>query len=85
MRRNAESKDGAIAETLAVPHPALRERLDKYADRIALLKVVEMDFYPRESHLVTFRDPWSFPVLFHPACNGLVRDHMEALARKVWA
>ncbi|KAJ9644474.1 syntaxin binding protein 1 [Coniosporium tulheliwenetii] len=69
----------------SIPHPALRERLDKYADRIALLKVVEMDFYPRESHLVTFRDPWSFPVLFHPACNGLVRDHMEALARKIAA
>lgn len=43
-----------------------------------------IDFYPRESHLVVFRDPWSFPVLYHPACNSLVAKHMKALAQKVW-
>ena len=52
-------------------------------EQIALLRVLNIDFYPRESHLVTFRDPWSFPILFHPACNQLVRKHMDELAQKV--
>ena len=52
-------------------------------EQIALFKVLNIEWYPRESHLVTFRDPWSFPVLFHPACNHLVRHHIEDLAQKV--
>lgn len=52
-------------------------------NHIADYRILNIDFYPRESHLVTFRDPWSFPVLFHPACNGLVRKHLEELAQKV--
>ncbi|KAK4494890.1 hypothetical protein PRZ48_014246 [Zasmidium cellare] len=67
-------------------HPSLRDRIDKspaVRDQIALFKVLNAEFYPRESHLVTFRDPWSFPVLFHPACNNLVRQHMEDIAQKV--
>ncbi|KAM3424459.1 hypothetical protein BST61_g6463 [Cercospora zeina] len=65
--------------------PALRERIDKslLRDQIALFKVLNVEFFPRESHLVTFRDPWSFPVLYHPACNTLVRQHLEDLAQKV--
>lgn len=42
-----------------------------------------IDFFPRESHVVTFRDPYSFPMLYNPKCNDLVKDHMETLARKV--
>ena len=63
-----------------------RARLDQSAfarEQIAQLRVLNVDFYPRESHLVTFRDPWSFPTLFHPACNQLVRKHMDELAQKV--
>ncbi|KAK8090991.1 hypothetical protein PG994_000496 [Apiospora phragmitis] len=45
--------------------------------------LVWTDFFPRESHLVTFKDPWSFPVLYHPACNGLVAKHMRELAQKI--
>nr|POE51805.1 protein transport protein sec1 [Quercus suber] len=66
-------------------HPTLRDRIDKSQvarEQIALFKVLNAEFFPRESHLVTFRDPWSFPVLFHPACNGLVRQHMEDIAQK---
>lgn len=65
--------------------PALRRRIDsdvKARERIAGFDVLSIDFYPRESHLVTFRDPWSFPVLFHPGCQGLVRGHMQELAQK---
>lgn len=67
-------------------HPALRDRIDKSQtarDQIALFKVLNVEFYPRESRLVTFRDPWSFPILFHPQCNSLVRQHMEDVAQKV--
>ena len=66
--------------------PEQRARLDQSRmarECIALLKVLNIDFYPRESHLITFRDPWSFPTLFHPACNSLVRRHMDDLAQKI--
>ncbi|KAF2838703.1 syntaxin-binding protein-like protein 2 [Patellaria atrata CBS 101060] len=66
--------------------PPLRERIDRSAmarEQIALFRVLNIDFFPRESHVVTFRDPWSFPILFHPACNNLVRQHMEGIAQKV--
>ncbi|AEO55256.1 hypothetical protein MYCTH_2298909 [Thermothelomyces thermophilus ATCC 42464] len=42
-----------------------------------------VDFYPRESHLVTFRDPSSFLVLYNPTCNDLVAQHLRALASKI--
>ncbi len=42
-----------------------------------------VDYYPRESHVATFRDPWSFPVLYHPDCNDLVAKHLKDLAQKV--
>ena len=63
-----------------------RARLDQSAlgrEQIVQLRVLNVDFYPRESRLITFRDPWSFPTLFHPACNQLVRKHMDELAQKV--
>lgn len=66
--------------------PQQRQRLDRSEmarKYIADYRILNIDFYPRESHLITFRDPWSFPVLFHPACNGLVRKHLEELAQKV--
>jgi len=44
-----------------------------------------VDFYPRESHLITFRDPSSFLVLYNPSCNDLVARHLRTLASKVRA
>lgn len=67
-------------------HPQLREQIDKNRvarEQIALFRVLNVEFFPRESHLVTFRDPWSFPILFHPALNHLVKQHMEDVAQKV--
>lgn len=67
-------------------HPNLRGRIDQSPtarEQIALFKVLNVEFYPRESHVVSFRDPWSFPVLFHPGCNHLVRQHMEDIAQKI--
>jgi syntaxin-binding protein 1 len=68
-----------------VLEPQLRRRLDASpgARRIAGFETLTVDFYPRQSHLVTFRDPWSFPILYHPGCNNLVRDHLQLLAQKV--
>ncbi len=47
------------------------------------IRDLNIEFYPRESHMITFLDPWSFPTLFHPACNQLVQKHMVDLAQKV--
>lgn len=66
--------------------PSLRDRIDKTPiarEQIALFKVLNVEFFPRESHLVTFRDPWSFFALYHPACNNLVKQHLEDVAQKV--
>ncbi|KAN0067471.1 Sec1-like protein [Elaphomyces granulatus] len=59
------------------------DRLKTARDQIADFRVLNIDFFPRESRLVTFRDPWSFPVLFHPACSNLIRTHLEDLSRKI--
>ena len=67
-------------------HPNERTRIEQSRmamEQIALMKILNIDFHPRESHLITFRDPWSFPTLFHPACNHLVRKHLDDLAQKV--
>ncbi|POS79305.1 Sec1 family protein [Diaporthe helianthi] len=66
--------------------PELRRRLYSHPqarELIADYQILNIDFFPRESHLVTFRDPWSFPTLYHPGCNHLVREHMQALAQKI--
>lgn len=70
----------------ALLDPGLRRRLEEsrgYKHRLAGFDTIFADCFPRESNLITFRDPWSFPVLFHPLCNNLVRPHMEILAQKV--
>ncbi|POS87189.1 hypothetical protein EPUL_002201 [Erysiphe pulchra] len=50
--------------------------------QIAGFETITVDYFPQESQLITFRDPWSFPILYHPACNNLVREHMQSLAQK---
>jgi hypothetical protein len=71
---------------IALLHPQMRRRIDssRHAqEQLAGFETLSVDYFPRESHLITFRDPWSFPILFHPSCNDLVRDHMQQLAQKV--
>lgn len=70
----------------ALLDPAIRRRIDssrQAKEQIADFQTLSVDYYPRESHLITFRDPWSFPILYHPACNGLVASHLQLLAQKV--
>jgi syntaxin-binding protein 1 len=59
-----------------------RRRIDNHP-MIAGFETLPIDYFPRESHLITFRDPWSFPVLFNPSCNGLVAKHLAVMAQKV--
>ncbi|KAG6030212.1 hypothetical protein E4U41_000153 [Claviceps citrina] len=66
--------------------PGLRHKLDDFPgirQLRASSKTLFIDFYPRESHLITFRDPWSFPILYHPACNNLIPKHMQSLAQRI--
>jgi len=50
---------------------------------IAGQNVLSIDYFPRESHLFTFREPSSFYTLYHPECRPVVRNHLVELARKV--
>lgn len=71
---------------ISILSPKLRHRIDQSPvaqNMIASYETLTVDFFPRESHLITFRDPWSFPILYHPGCNDLVRDHMQTLAQRV--
>jgi hypothetical protein len=71
---------------IALLDPQMRRRIDasrQAQEQLAGFETLSIDYFPRESHLITFRDPWSFPILYHPACNNLVRDHMQILAQKV--
>ncbi|KAK0377201.1 Sec1 family protein, partial [Colletotrichum limetticola] len=66
--------------------PRIRRMIDgcpPAKQRIAGFETLSIDFFPRESHLITFKDPWSFPILYHPACNNLVARHMKVLAQKI--
>jgi len=65
--------------------PKLRERVDQARSQISVLQVLHADYYPRESHVVTFRDPWSFPILYHVQCNNLIQQHLRDLSEKVLA
>ncbi|EKD21689.1 Sec1 family protein [Drepanopeziza brunnea f. sp. 'multigermtubi' MB_m1] len=69
----------------ALLDPQMRRRLDvskQVQEQMAGFETLSIDFFPRESHLITFRDPWSFPILYHPACNSLVLSHMQLLSQK---
>lgn len=68
---------------ISVLDPQEHAKIDRFRDQIADFRVLNINFFPRESHLVTLRDPWSFPVLYHPGCNHLIRGHLEDLARKI--
>jgi syntaxin-binding protein 1 len=70
----------------ALLDPQMRRRIDSShaaQQQLAGFETLSIDYFPRESHLITLRDPWSFPILYHPACNGLVANHMQSLAQKV--
>lgn len=66
--------------------PNLRRKIDDFPgvrQLRASSKTLFVDFYPRESNLITLRDPWSFPILYHRDCDSLVAAHLKSLAQKV--
>ena len=70
----------------ALLDPQLRRRIDSSPTaqrQLGGFETLSVDYFPRESHVVTFRDPWSFPILYHPSCNPIVAAHMQSLATKV--
>lgn len=50
---------------------------------IADMSTLTINFFPREQRLVTFRDPYSFPLLYHTDCNEFVPKELQNLAQKV--
>jgi syntaxin-binding protein 1 len=50
---------------------------------IADSRSLDIEFFPRESHLITLREPWSFYALFHPACDSLVKNHLDTMTAKI--
>ncbi|KAF2747749.1 Sec1-like protein [Sporormia fimetaria CBS 119925] len=77
---------GAFLLWTSLPARVLQERIERShtaQQQIRSFKVLQLDYFPRESHLVTFRDPYSFPLLYHPDCNDLVAKHMDAIAEKI--
>lgn len=79
-------KPYSVLTLMVVLDPQQRTRINRsqmVQDQIVEKRVLSVNYFPKESRLVTFRDPWSFPVLFHPACNHLIRAHLEDIAQKV--
>lgn len=63
---------------------ALDRRLDVARRQMAAKPMnLFVDFYPRESRTITFRDPHSFLLLYNPFCNDLVGGYLKELARKI--
>ncbi|KAK4193740.1 protein transport protein sec1 [Podospora australis] len=75
-------KSGFLVWTTPLPEK-LGRRLDVARRQIAGSHSLPVEFYPRESHLITFRDPHSFLVLYNPACNDLIGQYLQTLAQKI--
>lgn len=61
------------------------QRVQSTRYRIAYTEILPLDFFPRESNLVTFRDKSSFLYLYHPQMNEKVQDHFKLIAKRVTA
>lgn len=71
--------------TSALPGYLNDEILRSESRRVQIVdsRSLDIDFSPRESHLVTFNEPWSFLTLFHRECDGLVKAHIDGLVKKI--
>lgn len=71
--------------TSQLPRPLQEEifRSESRARSIIESRALNIEYFPREANVVTFREPWSFHTLYHPACDSLVRSHLEALTQKI--
>lgn len=71
--------------TSQLPRPLQDDifRSESRARAIVESRSLNIDYFPREANVVTFREPWSFHALYHPACDSLVRSHLETLTQKI--
>ncbi|KPI35538.1 Protein transport protein sec1 [Cyphellophora attinorum] len=78
-------RKGFLVWTSHLPRPLHDEifRSESRQRLVADSRSMDIDYYPRESHMVTFREPWSFHALFHPACDTLVKNHLDSLTAKI--
>ncbi|EXJ84298.1 hypothetical protein A1O3_04965 [Capronia epimyces CBS 606.96] len=58
-------------------------RSESRAQLILESRTLNIEYFPQESNLITFREPWSFHILYHPACDSLVKSHLDALTQKL--
>ena len=58
-------------------------RSESRARLIAESRTLNVEYYPREANLVSFREPWSFHVLYHPMCDSLVKSHLDSITQKL--
>ncbi|CAG8974407.1 hypothetical protein HYALB_00010047 [Hymenoscyphus albidus] len=66
--------------------PRIRDRIDRSdmaKAQIAGFQTISVNFFPRESNLITFRDPHSFQLLYNPTCSSLVQGHVFELAKQI--
>ncbi|KAK3990061.1 protein transport protein sec1 [Cladorrhinum sp. PSN332] len=76
-------RSGFLVWTGALPD-YLRRKLEVAQRQIAAQPPsLLVDFFPRESHLVTFRDPHGFLILYNPFCNNIVEGYLKELAQKI--
>lgn len=58
-------------------------RSEARAKLIAESRTLNVEYFPREANLITFREPWSFHLLFHSACDSLVKSHLDSITQKI--
>lgn len=71
--------------TSTLPRPLGQDIFNSEPRRqlIASTRDLNIDFYPRESNVVTFRAPWSFHILYNPQCDSLIKSHLDSLTQKI--
>lgn len=78
-------RKGFLVWTSTLPRPLGQDLFSSEQRRqaIASTRDLNIDFYPRESNVVTFRAPWSFHILYNPQCDTLIKSHLDSLTQKI--
>lgn len=78
-------RKGFLVWTSTLPRPLGQDIFSSEQRRqaIASTRDLNIDFYPRESNVVTFRAPWSFHILYNPQCDSLIKTHLDSLTQKI--
>lgn len=78
-------KKGFLIWTSTLPRPLGQDIFSSEQRRqvIASTRDLNIDFFPRESNIVTFRAPWSFHILYNPQCDSLIKTHLDTLTQKI--